>query len=170
MSRTTEMTVPKLINIVKQDGLANLYKGYWVTLMTFGPFSAIYFLVYEKTKKLLQTSKSKLNFVDYLLAASVSSAIASSITTPFDVVKTRFQVQRRTQGIDSEMYKSVFDGFSKIIKQEGYAALWKGLSARVAYNAPNSAIIMTSCMFFFVLTKIRRSFETVLCQRVNVQF
>lgn len=146
VARTSDTNLSKLLRIVKQDGIANLYKGYWVTLMTFGPFSAIYFLVYEKTKKMLLSFGNSLSFKDYLLAASISSAIASSITTPFDVVKTRFQVQRRTQGIDPEqVYKNVFDGFQKIIKHEGYAALWKGLSARVAYNAPNSAIIMTAC-------------------------
>lgn len=152
VQRTSEIKVPQLLQMIRQDGFRNLYKGYWVTLWTFGPFSAIYFLVYEKMKDLIaniaNTSPDALSFRQYLVAAATASGIAASVTTPFDVVKTRFQVQRRTANVpEDQLYKSVMDGFRKIIRNEGLAALWKGLTARIAYNAPNSAVIMTSCRF-----------------------
>ena len=34
--------------ISKQEGLRGIYKGYWATLLSFGPFSALYFGLYEK--------------------------------------------------------------------------------------------------------------------------
>jgi hypothetical protein len=40
--------------IVKTEGWRNgLYKGYGITLFSFGPFSALYFLFYEKVRYFL---------------------------------------------------------------------------------------------------------------------
>lgn len=157
VQRTSELTVPKLVQVIQSDGFRKLYKGYWVTLMTFGPYSSFYFLCYEKMRNFFSALESQttdnLSFHEYLLSASISSGAAAFVTTPLDVVKTRFQVQRRISTINGvpqeQVYNSVMDGFRKIIKFEGYGALWKGLMARVAYNAPNAAIIMASCKYFF---------------------
>jgi hypothetical protein len=37
-----------LIKIGRQEGLAGIYKGYGATLFSYGPFSALYFLLYEE--------------------------------------------------------------------------------------------------------------------------
>jgi len=39
--------------ILRQEGLRGIYKGYWATLFSYGPFSAIYFALYEKVKFVL---------------------------------------------------------------------------------------------------------------------
>lgn len=37
-----------LIQICKNEGLRGIYKGYGATLLTYGPFSALYFFLYEE--------------------------------------------------------------------------------------------------------------------------
>lgn len=37
-----------LKTILRSEGLRGIYKGYGATLMSFGPMSAIYFMLYEK--------------------------------------------------------------------------------------------------------------------------
>ena len=39
--------------IVKVEGVRGLYRAYGATVMSFGPFSALYFLFYEKLKELV---------------------------------------------------------------------------------------------------------------------
>jgi hypothetical protein len=34
--------------ISREEGIAGMYKGYGATLLSYGPFSALYFLFYEK--------------------------------------------------------------------------------------------------------------------------
>lgn len=41
-------TLHALQTIMKTEGLGGLYKGYVATLLSFGPFSALYFMLYEK--------------------------------------------------------------------------------------------------------------------------
>ena len=36
--------------ILNTEGVRGLYRAYWATVMSFGPFSALYFLFYEKLK------------------------------------------------------------------------------------------------------------------------
>uniref|UniRef100_A0A0G4HM95 Mitochondrial carrier protein n=1 Tax=Chromera velia CCMP2878 TaxID=1169474 RepID=A0A0G4HM95_9ALVE len=40
-------------NIIRHDGLLKIYRGYYATLLSFGPFSAFYFMFYEQFKTLL---------------------------------------------------------------------------------------------------------------------
>lgn len=41
-------TLHALETIMKTERLGGLYKGYFATLLSFGPFSALYFMLYEK--------------------------------------------------------------------------------------------------------------------------
>lgn len=41
-------TAHAMRTIMKTEGLRGLYKGYVATLLSFGPFSALYFMLYEK--------------------------------------------------------------------------------------------------------------------------
>ena len=65
----------------------------------------------------------------------MAGAVAASITTPADVIKTRLQIANYT-------YTSIHDCFKKIIKYEGYSALFKGLVPRVLRSAPQFGITL----------------------------
>lgn len=55
---------------------------------------------------------------------------------PADVVKTRMQLQ--TAG-SSVQYKNMFGCFAKIIRQEGFARLYRGLAAPILQEGPKRA-------------------------------
>jgi len=54
-----------LRQIMSQEGLRGLYKGYGASLLSFGPFSALYFVFYEGLKKKLHTQHGG-SFLDNL--------------------------------------------------------------------------------------------------------
>lgn len=57
---------------------------------------------------------------------------------PLDVVKTRMQLQ--VTGPDGTVaYKNMFDCLTKIIKQEGFSRLYRGISAPILMEAPKRA-------------------------------
>lgn len=43
-------SVDALRTIIKQEGLKGLYKGYAATVFSYGPFSAVFFVLYEKVR------------------------------------------------------------------------------------------------------------------------
>ena len=54
-----------LRQIMSQEGLRGLYKGYGASILSFGPFSALYFVFYEGLKKKLHTQHGG-SFLDNL--------------------------------------------------------------------------------------------------------
>ncbi|XP_034395642.1 solute carrier family 25 member 39 isoform X1 [Cyclopterus lumpus] len=80
---------------VAQDGLLSLWRGLGPTVLRDVPFSALYWFNYELVKaRLCERSRmTQANFSISFTAGAVSGAVAAILTLPFDVVKTRRQIQ-----------------------------------------------------------------------------
>ena len=81
------------------EGYISLFRAYGATLMSFGPFSALYLMLYEQFKVRLSNTLNKditneINPSIVLTSGASAGAIASLITNPLDLVKLRMQVQR----------------------------------------------------------------------------
>ncbi|KAK2150605.1 hypothetical protein LSH36_399g06029 [Paralvinella palmiformis] len=81
--------------VIKDLGFFGLYKGARACFARDIPFSAIYFPLYAHLKKLFSDDSGYNNPTTLLVAATLSGAPAASLTTPFDVIKTRLQVVAR---------------------------------------------------------------------------
>ena len=99
--------------IIKVEGARGLYRAYGATVMSFGPFSALYFLFYEKLKeytvnfsaadyknKINQTDEQgrkaavsqDISFFQAMLCSMQAGILASFLTNPLDMAKLRLQV------------------------------------------------------------------------------
>ncbi|KAG0303426.1 hypothetical protein BGZ98_006665 [Dissophora globulifera] len=136
-----------IVAMVRAEGVLSLWRGLGPTLWRDVPFSAIYWMGYENIKK--QTiawdlsrhpQKPVLNeFEIAFTSGALSGMIAATLTTPFDVAKTRRQVDLN-QPVHTQMSKLM----QAIVQEEGYRGLWRGLTARVAKVAPSCAIMISS--------------------------
>jgi hypothetical protein len=70
-----------------------------------------------------------LNYLGHMLAGSIAGMSEHAFMFPADTVKTRMQVSAQRQ---QPQYKSVFSGFSTIIKTEGIAGLYRYASSALA--------------------------------------
>ncbi len=57
------------------------------------PYTAIHFAVYESTKKALDTTRYQGTLASQLTAGALAGGVASAVTNPLDVVKTRLQLE-----------------------------------------------------------------------------
>jgi solute carrier family 25 protein 39/40 len=83
-----------------------------------------------------------------LICSSAGYAISAVVTTPFDVIKTRKQIQ--TSNPELFNYTGAFDILQKTLKHEGAIALFDGCAGRVAWLTPRCALAMT---FFEIFAK-----------------
>uniref|UniRef100_A0A673IUY2 Calcium-binding mitochondrial carrier protein Aralar1-like n=1 Tax=Sinocyclocheilus rhinocerous TaxID=307959 RepID=A0A673IUY2_9TELE len=111
------------LNVVRDLGFFGLYKGAKACFLRDIPFSAIYFPVYAHTKAGLADEDGRLGPLQLLTAGAIAGVPAASLVTPADVIKTRLQVAARA---GQTTYSGVIDCFRKILKEEGFRALWKG--------------------------------------------
>ena len=81
--------------IYQQEGLLGFYRGYWLSLMTYAPNSALWWFFYSAffnlavDYKLQNSLPLPLLYVFSGISAGVSSAV---LTNPLDVLRTRYQV------------------------------------------------------------------------------
>jgi solute carrier family 25, member 39/40 len=163
--------------MVQISGYTSLWRGLTLTLWRDVPFSGIYWWGYESIRGVLtdarensrgrsldtdiprsrarSRSQSRENhtatFTDSFAAGALSGAVASILTTPFDVGKTRQQVFKdkfsSTKGelkVLAPEERSMPRFLWHIFKEEGFAGLWKGWVPRTLKVAPACAIMISS--------------------------
>jgi len=132
-----EGAVPRgAVHIVRSLGLLGLYRGAAACLLRDIPFSAIYFPSYSHLKKDVfheGYNGKKLSFMETLASAAIAGMPAAYLTTPADVVKTRLQVEARK---GQASYRGLTDAFTKIYREEGFKAFFKGGPARIIRSSP----------------------------------
>uniref|UniRef100_A0A8C1H3J7 Solute carrier family 25 member 12 n=1 Tax=Cyprinus carpio carpio TaxID=630221 RepID=A0A8C1H3J7_CYPCA len=129
------------LNVVRDLGFFGLYKGAKACFLRDIPFSAIYFPVYAHTKAGLADEDGRLGPLQLLTAGAIAGVPAASLVTPADVIKTRLQVAARA---GQTTYSGVIDCFRKILKEEGFRALWKGAGARVFRSSPQFGVTLVT--------------------------
>ncbi|KAM9851549.1 LOW QUALITY PROTEIN: mitochondrial glutathione transporter SLC25A40 [Aulostomus maculatus] len=137
---------------VEAEGWRSLWRGLGPTLLRDVPFSAMYWYNYERGKRLLckHYNITEPTFAITFGSGAVSGSIAAVITLPFDVVKTRRQVELgelQAMNLSSKMSFSTFSVMKRIVAQNGVPGLFAGFLPRVIKVAPACAI-MISCYEF----------------------
>uniref|UniRef100_A0A4W3IEG5 Solute carrier family 25 member 12 n=1 Tax=Callorhinchus milii TaxID=7868 RepID=A0A4W3IEG5_CALMI len=127
------------LSVMRDLGFLGLYKGAKACFLRDIPFSAIYFPVYAHTKIAFTDEHGILSPLQLLTAGAIAGVPAASLVTPADVIKTRLQVAARA---GQTTYSGVTDCFRKILREEGYRALWKGAGARVCRSSPQFGVTL----------------------------
>jgi len=157
----------KELRMACSGGFFSLWKGLAPTLARDVPFSAIYWASFEGLKvslseKLQHKLKSE-NMATIkntqlgvaFASGAIAGSIATIITQPFDVVKTRQQIEiysapiiksdLNLPGVQHTVKQDgVVQTVLQIAKTEGLAGVMSGLSARVAKVAPACAIMIST--------------------------
>lgn len=116
-------------NLYKTKGIKGFYPSYRATLLRNIPSAMIRFTVYEELRLLTKTFMSpQLQSLGYLVSGTLSSSLASFLTTPFDVVKTRIATGVLPRG------SKVFPSLVLIAKKEGFSGLFAGVQARLIWS------------------------------------
>jgi len=126
--------------VYREEGASAFYKGLTASYLGMAGL-AIQFSLYEKGKWFLleNTTRSKeqgLSPLEYLAVASASKGIASVITYPHEVLRTRFREQR-----SERRYKGIIQALQLIAREEGLAGLYGGLGPHLLKVIPNAAIM-----------------------------
>uniref|UniRef100_A0A3Q2PVI6 Solute carrier family 25 member 12 n=1 Tax=Fundulus heteroclitus TaxID=8078 RepID=A0A3Q2PVI6_FUNHE len=129
------------LSVVRDLGFFGLYKGAKACFLRDIPFSAIYFPAYAHLKTQLADEQGRLGPLQLLTAGAIAGIPAASLVTPADVIKTRLQVAARA---GQTTYSGVIDCFRKILREEGFSALWKGAGARMCRSSPQFGVTLVT--------------------------
>jgi solute carrier family 25 S-adenosylmethionine transporter 26 len=124
-------TVAAVRRLLAEDGVRGFYRGYWTSLATYGPFVALYFASYEW---LLDLFPNRAAAGAQVVCGTTAAVVASFVTNPVDVIKTRVQIDNRR----------ALDVTRQLLRDEGPRAFLKGATARMSWIAPTCAIGMVT--------------------------
>ncbi|GJJ15664.1 hypothetical protein Clacol_009942 [Clathrus columnatus] len=150
-------TLDAFITIYRSEGPWAFYRGLLPSLLGI-LHVAVQFPLYEKLRSLAQSRNpgQPLSTPTILLCSAISKMTASIATYPHEVVRTRLQIQKsyRHENLtgsatfedsiapSQRKYQGLVHAARRIVFEEGWKGLYKGLSINLLRTVPNSAVTM----------------------------
>lgn len=138
-------------SIWKTEGWKGFFSGFGATAVRDAPYAGLYVVFYEQCKSRLtnlqdnsltgdmvnphgmKSGKSvSINFLSGVAAA----CCATTITNPFDAIKTRLQLM-------PGQYGNMIKAGQRMVKEDGFRSLFDGLGLRIGRKAISSALTWT---------------------------
>lgn len=134
-------------SILREEGISGFWKGNLPASYLYLTYGGIQFWVYYEFEDCNQ----------FILGA-FSSGIASAITYPLDLVRTRFAV------LDSKdrVYNGLMESFHTIYKQEGFRGFYRGLFPSLLTVMPSMGLL------FYSRSYLLDSFKRLDLESLNV--
>ncbi|KAI9769593.1 MAG: mitochondrial thiamine pyrophosphate transporter [Geoglossum umbratile] len=129
-------TLRTLKAIVKEEGIAGLWKGNISAELLYVIFGAVEFTTYRETNTFLRKLQPRLpDAAESFIAGSFAGGVATSVTYPLDLLRTRFAAQGR-----EKVYSSIFASIREISRTEGLRGFYQGLGAGLTQIVPSMGI------------------------------
>lgn len=127
------------VNILRNEGPRALYTGYAATLIRDVPYTMLEFGLYAQFKRTFRLAKrkEKLTPKEEIALGGLAGGCTGFLTTPLDLAKTRLMTQASGP---ARQYSGVLDALTKIARNEGVPALFKGSIPRVVWLIPFTAL------------------------------
>jgi len=132
------------LTIVRTEGIPALWKGLSPALLRQSTYGSMRYGFYTPIKRLLGAEDAKHTPLwKKVTAGSVAGALSSFVANPTDLVKVRMQADGMA-GTTQRSYGGLFNSFSRIIKEEGFLSLWRGVGATCGRATSLSAVELAS--------------------------
>lgn len=130
MQSGSSARISDVLRVVRnEERLTHLYRGCVPVLVSSIPAHGAYFSVYEAFKRLLGDETN----IGIATSACFATVAHDVVSTPFDVVKQRMQMDA------NRTFSSSIACGSHILKKEGVRALYSSLPTTIAMNLPHFA-------------------------------
>ena len=128
--------------IWRSDGGKGFYRGFQTTLSREIPFGLIQMPIWEQLKKKWERiAGRKLHATESALCGALGGVVASVITTPLDVVKTRIMLAKKSLGAKQVL--------TTMYRDEGLGSLFAGVLPRTV------TIALGGVIFFGVYEQVK---------------
>ncbi|QSL65461.1 hypothetical protein MERGE_002772 [Pneumocystis wakefieldiae] len=124
--------------VIHHEGIFALWKGNLFSQILYMSYSSCQFFTYEKCKFFLDRifPGKTYDFGKTFASGAIAGAVATTISYPFDLLRTRFAAQ----GV-SKVYLSIPHSIKSIYISEGIKGFYRGINASILQIVPYMAIV-----------------------------
>merc|ERR1719495_1481021 len=128
-------------SIFREEGPRAFFRAYGTQLTMNVPYQMCQFVVYERCKKIFNPEGSY-NPRAHLLSGAIAGAFAASVTNPLDVCKTLLNTQepQLLRELNTTKIVGMPESLRTVYRVAGFTGFTKGMSARIMFQAPSTAI------------------------------
>lgn len=136
-------TIDAFRKMYRAEGLGVFYSGLVPSLLGL-VHVGIHFPVYEAMKSFLGVDSGTNKLARLLVASSVSKMIASTITYPHEILRTRLQMRSSSNA----PRRTILEECSRIYRKDSFKGFYAGYFTNLARTVPASAVTLVSFEYF----------------------
>lgn len=128
--------------MIRKDGVCGLWRGCTPIVLRAMAINLSMLTTYDQIKEEIDKRRdSSGELSKKLIAGAVATIITSTVSLPFDNIKTKvISMTRKSNG--NLMYKGFTDCVRKSVRREGARGLWVGLPVYYLVAAPHAMLIL----------------------------
>eukprot|EP00536_Pseudo-nitzschia_multiseries_P007714 jgi/Psemu1/256510/estExt_Genewise1Plus.C_1840016 len=115
-----------ITKMLKKDGFMSLYDGLSAGLARQVFYATSRFGLFETFRDILHEYRGKTDFASRVGVGAITGGIAAYISCPMEVCVIRMSNDSSLPVKERRNYKSLPDTFTRILKEEGVSAFWRG--------------------------------------------
>ena len=143
--RNYKGVIDALTRIYKEEGISQLWRGLTPNILRGMSMNLGMMACYDQAKEVVaELTNSKDSMQTRLGASAIAGFCCAVFSLPFDMLKSKLQNMKVDPVTGLAPYKGVVDCFTKIMKNEGPLAFFRGFTAYYGRCAPHAMIILVS--------------------------
>ncbi len=128
-ARAHKSTLHAISNVVRSEGLVNLYNGLSAALFRQVTYTTTRMGTFQY---LMDRNSSHTTFLHRIAFGAIAGGVAGVVGNPAEVVLVRMTADGRLPEAQRRNYRHVGDALVRIVRSEGVPALFRGVSATVS--------------------------------------
>lgn len=97
------------------------------------PYAVTTVMMNENIKKIVEPKKRKYKFVSYFFCAAIAGSVASFVTCPLDIIKTKLQTQASSSPCE-KLESKIESKAQKLVKDKEKASNLNKINAQIPYS------------------------------------
>lgn len=142
-----------LVNTYKTEGIRAFYRSFPTQFIMNVPFQTVHFVVYELTQEYVNPTRTYMP-LSHIISGATAGGAAAFITNPLDVCRTLLNTQESTQ---NTTVRGLRQAVVMVYRTDGLRTFFRGVTARMFYQMPSTAISWSVYEAFKHLLKNKHS-------------
>lgn len=136
--------VTRLKSIYQVEGLRGMYRGLSASMLRQSIYSTTRFGLHGALKNAINVYDATLfSYIGVKVATAMAAGAGGAmLSSPCDLVMVRMQADGRYPPAQRRNYRNVFDGLTRIAREDGLGGLWRGAVPNI-----KRAMIVTASQF-----------------------